>query len=196
MFLCVCVLSLRVRIHSSRTPPPNRLLLLTHTTTKKTHTTNKKNRPLIWVECRVERPSRSRTDYIVKARSQFKERSAATNVEIFLPLPADATAPTARCSQGSATYAPEKSALVWNIKSFPGGKELSLRAHFNLPSVAAEEAAHGKMPPIKVKFEIPYFTVSGVQVRCFVCCVLFVVGRAAPARRGGGACGCAGDFSS
>lgn len=24
---------------------------------------------------------------------------------------------------------------------------------------------HGKMPPIKVKFEIPYFTVSGLQVR-------------------------------
>lgn len=31
-------------------------------------------KPLIWVECLVERPSRSRTDYVVKARSQFKER--------------------------------------------------------------------------------------------------------------------------
>lgn len=38
------------------------------------------------------------------------------------------------------------------------------RCNFNLPSVEAEEEAHGKMPPIKVKFEIPYFTVSGVQV--------------------------------
>lgn len=56
-------------------------------------------RPLIWVECLVERPSRSRTDYVVKARSQFKERSVATNVEIILPLPSDATAPTTRCSQ-------------------------------------------------------------------------------------------------
>lgn len=57
------------------------------------------NRPLIWVECLVERPSRSRTDYVVKARSQFKERSVATNVEIILPLPNDATAPVTRCSQ-------------------------------------------------------------------------------------------------
>lgn len=56
-------------------------------------------RPLIWVECLVERPSRSRTDYVVKARSQFKERSVATNVEIILPLPSDATAPVTRCSQ-------------------------------------------------------------------------------------------------
>lgn len=31
-------------------------------------------KPLVWVECLVERPSRSRTDYVVKARSQFKER--------------------------------------------------------------------------------------------------------------------------
>ena len=59
-------------------------------------------RPLIWVECAVEHPSRSRTDYIVKARSQFKERSCATNVEIILPLPSDATTPSTRCTHGHA----------------------------------------------------------------------------------------------
>ena len=37
-------------------------------------------KPLIWVECTVEKHSRSRTDYLVKARSQFKERSTATSV--------------------------------------------------------------------------------------------------------------------
>lgn len=58
-------------------------------------------RPLIWVECLVEKHSRSRTEYLVKARSQFKERSAATNVEILLPLPPDAISPTVRTSQVS-----------------------------------------------------------------------------------------------
>ena len=43
-----------------------------------------------------------------------------------------------------------------------GGKDFLMRAHFGLPSVEAEED-EGK-PPIKVKFEIPYFTVSGIQV--------------------------------
>ena len=38
-----------------------------------------------------------------------------------------------------------------------------MRAHFGLPSVQNEEA-EGR-PPIQVKFEIPYFTVSGIQVR-------------------------------
>lgn len=51
--------------------------------------------------------------------------STATNVEIELPVPADATNPNIRTSMGSAAYAPEKDALVWKIKSFPGGKVTS-----------------------------------------------------------------------
>lgn len=61
-------------------------------------------------------------------------------------------------------YTPEKEALVWKIKSFPGGREFLLRCKFGLPSVEAEEEAQGRMPPIRVAFEIPYFTVSGIQV--------------------------------
>ncbi len=56
--------------------------------------------------------------------------------------------------QGSATYAPEKDALVWKIKNFPGGREFLLRCKFGLPSVAAEEETQGRLPPIKVKFEV------------------------------------------
>lgn len=37
-----------------------------------------------------------------------------------------------------------------------------MRAHFGLPSVENEET-EGR-PPISIKFEIPYFTVSGIQV--------------------------------
>ena len=37
-----------------------------------------------------------------------------------------------------------------------------MRAHFSLPSVTGEEL-EGR-PPIHVRFEIPYFTVSGIQV--------------------------------
>jgi hypothetical protein len=56
--------------------------------------------------------------------------------------------------QGSAAYAPEKAALVWKIKNFPGGREFLLRCKFGLPSVAAEEESQGRLPPIKVKFEV------------------------------------------
>ncbi|KAL1327502.1 hypothetical protein HN51_037554 [Arachis hypogaea] len=122
-------------------------------------------KPLIWVEAQVERHSKSRIEIMVKARSQFKERSTATNVEIELPVPADATNPNVRTSMGSASYAPEKDALIWKIRSFPGGKEYMLRAEFRLPSITDEEATPERKAPIRVKFEIPYFTVSGIQVR-------------------------------
>lgn len=71
--------------------------------------------------------------------------------------PAVAHAPSACPSdslQGTAAYAPEKAALVWKIKNFPGGQEFLLRCKFGLPSVAAEEEAQGRLPPIKVKFEV------------------------------------------
>ena len=45
---------------------------------------------------------------------------------------------------------------------FQGGKEFLMRAHFGLPSVENNEM-EGR-PPITVNFEIPYFTVSGIQV--------------------------------
>ncbi|KAJ8438529.1 hypothetical protein Cgig2_024618 [Carnegiea gigantea] len=113
----------------------------------------------------IERHSRSRIEIMVKSRSQYKERSTASNVEIELPVPVDATNPNIRTSMGSASYAPEKDALVWKIKSFPGGKEYMLRAEFSLPSIRSDEEPPERKAPIRVKFEIPYFTVSGIQVR-------------------------------
>ena len=140
---------------------------------------------------------------MIKAKSNFKRRSTANNVQIIIPVPADADSPSFNvrasgllamrdrllamlpigsaytdchvdrsahsflfCLQapmGSCKYAPEQSAVVWTIKNFPGGKEFFMKAHFSLPSVEGEEAE--ARPPIQVKFEIPYFTTSGIQVR-------------------------------
>jgi hypothetical protein len=38
-----------------------------------------------------------------------------------------------------------------------------MRAHFKLPSIDREDL--DAKPPIEVKFEIPYFTTSGIQVK-------------------------------
>uniref|UniRef100_A0A803SZP6 AP-1 complex subunit mu-2 n=1 Tax=Anolis carolinensis TaxID=28377 RepID=A0A803SZP6_ANOCA len=96
-------------------------------------------------------------------RGQFKKQSVANGVEICVPVPSDADSPKFKTSIGSAKYLPEKDVVIWSIKSFPGGKEYLMRAHFGLPSVENEEL-EGR-PPISVRFEIPYFTVSGIQVR-------------------------------
>ncbi|XP_043940695.1 AP-1 complex subunit mu-2 [Protopterus annectens] len=120
-------------------------------------------KPLIWIESVIEKFSHSRVEIMIKAKSQFKKQSVANNVEIFIPVPSDADSPKFKTGIGSAKYHPEKNVVVWSIKSFPGGKEHLMRAHFGLPSVENEEV-EGR-PPVSVKFEIPYFTVSGIQVR-------------------------------
>ncbi|XP_004518113.1 AP-1 complex subunit mu-1 [Ceratitis capitata] len=121
-------------------------------------------KPLIWIESVIERHVHSRVEYMIKAKSQFKRRSTANNVEIVIPVPADADSPKFKTTIGSCKYAPEQNAIIWTIKSFPGGKEYLMRAHFGLPSVESEDNNEGK-PPIQVRFEIPYFTTSGIQVR-------------------------------
>lgn len=101
---------------------------------------------------------------MLKAKAQFKRRSTANNVEIIVPVPDDADTPRFRTNIGSVHYAPEKSAIIWKIKQFGGGKEFLMRAELGLPSVKEAEPER-KKKPISVKFEIPYFTTSGIQVR-------------------------------
>ncbi|XP_064415506.1 adaptor related protein complex 1 subunit mu 3 [Latimeria chalumnae] len=120
-------------------------------------------KPLFWIESVIEKFSHSRVEILVKAKSQFKVRSTANNVAIMVPVPSDADSPKFKTTTGSAKWVPENNMVIWTIKSFPGGKEYLMRAHFGLPSIESEEA-EGK-PPITVNFEIPYFTVSGIQVR-------------------------------
>lgn len=121
-------------------------------------------KPLIWVECITESHSGSRISYMIKAKAQFKRRSTANNVEVIIPVPDDADSPRFRTSIGTVHYAPEKSAIVWKIKQFGGGREFLMRAELGLPSVKAEQG-EGSKRPVEVKFEIPYFTTSGIQVR-------------------------------
>jgi len=120
-------------------------------------------KPLIWIEAVVESHKNSRIEYMIKARSQFKQRSTANNVEIFIPVPKDVDSPKFKASIGTVKYVPKQDAILWSIKQFQGGKEYLMRAHFGLPSIRDVDPA--SRPPITVKFEIPYFTVSGIQVR-------------------------------
>jgi AP-1 complex subunit mu len=124
--------------------------------------------PLIWVEAIVNVHQHSRVEYLVKARAQFKNRSTAKNVNIFVPVPPDADSPKFRTNaSGTVKYVPEKDAICWTIPSFQGGKEFLMRAHVALPSTGGgeEDAPRFAHPPITVSFEIPGLPVSGLQVR-------------------------------
>ena len=92
-------------------------------------------KPLVWVEAVVETHAHSRIEYMVKTRSQFKARSVANNVEIFVPVPPDVDSPSFKASIGSVVYVPDRNCIRWTIRQFYGEKEYLMRAHFGLPSV-------------------------------------------------------------
>ena len=60
--------------------------------------------PLIWIESVIERHAHSRIEIMVKAKSQFKRRSTANNVEIYIPVPSDADSPKFKTTLGNKTY--------------------------------------------------------------------------------------------
>lgn len=120
-------------------------------------------KPLIWIEALIDNYAHSRVEYMIRVKSQFKKRSIANNVEIKIPVPTDVDSPKLKAAVGIVKYVPEENAIIWSIKSFPGGMEYFMNGCFGLPSIAGEHIEN--KPPIEVKFEIPYFTTSGMQVR-------------------------------
>ena len=128
---------------------------------------NLKIKPLIWVEVERKELTPTKMKYLVRAKSNCKPKSTANNVCIMIPVPVDLQNPLFKSSLGSVTYSPDKEVLIWNIKRFPGMKETNLIIQFNVPSLRANDNTKAKYlkKPIEVKFEIPSFTVSGIQVR-------------------------------
>eukprot|EP00386_Alphamonas_edax_P007944 GDKI01026223.1.p1 GENE.GDKI01026223.1~~GDKI01026223.1.p1 ORF type:complete len:428 (+),score=177.48 GDKI01026223.1:180-1463(+) len=122
-------------------------------------------KPLIWIEAVVDTSKKSRLEYMIKAKSQFKSRSVANNVEILIPVPSDVDTPQFKTSIGNVKYLPDQDVMVWTIKQFQGQKDFIMTATFGLPSVSADNREAYTKKPINVRFEIPYFTVSGITVR-------------------------------
>jgi AP-1 complex subunit mu len=125
-----------------------------------------KIKPLIWVKLNVEKHSESRITYFVQVKAQFKEKSTATNVQIYVPVPKDIDTPVYKKTIGGVAYDVETNSIVWTIGQFQGQKGYTLTAQVSLPSIRdPDDELKQKKKPIIVKFEIPYYTVSGLQVR-------------------------------
>lgn len=80
-----------------------------------------KVRPLFTVDVIIERPSKTKIEFMIKAKSNFKQKSTANNVSIYIPVPDDAERPEFKCTFGSAEYVPDKdNSMCWSLKQFPG----------------------------------------------------------------------------
>ena len=122
-------------------------------------------KPLFWVEVLIDQKSDTRYDYEIKARTNYKARSTATNTDIMIPVPNDILKADCKPSLGTATWDSGKESVVWNIKNFQGQVETYMKCSFTFPSVRIDDPHRHLKKPISVSFDIPYFTVSGIQVR-------------------------------
>lgn len=121
--------------------------------------------PLIWCNMKVRKLSETRGEYIVKVNSQFQEKHTANNIVVKIPVRSDIISPEIKCETGTVKYSPELESMIWMMKSLQGGRSECVRIKLNFPSVVGERKLSSKMSPLKVTFEIPYFTMSGVQIR-------------------------------
>lgn len=121
-------------------------------------------KPLIWCDIKIHIHSKSRIEIHCRAKAQIKKKTIANNVEILIPIPEDADSPKFKYSHGSIKWVPEKNSILWKLKSFPGDREYSMAAQLGLPSVSDLDEPKLRRP-VQVKFQIPYFTTSGIQVR-------------------------------
>ena len=83
-------------------------------------------KPLIWVEVERKELGPTKMKYLVKAKSNCKQKSTANNVCILIPVPNDLQNPLFKSSLGSVTYSPDKEVLIWTIRKFPGQRETNL----------------------------------------------------------------------
>ena len=140
------------------TPPDGNFILLNYRL-------NLQLKPLIWVEVNINHVTNTRMEYKVKAKSNYKAKSTAKNVCIFIPVPNDLNNPLFKTQIGTVSYIPSKEAIQWTLKNLPGQTEIFLRIQFNLPTVRAENSDKSMKKPIDITFDIPSFTVSGINVR-------------------------------
>lgn len=92
-------------------------------------------KPLIWVEVTIDIKSETRVDYNIKARTNFKPRSIASNCDISIPVPSDILKAAFKAGIGNASWNCEKEKIIWNIKHFQGQTEGFLKASLSFPSV-------------------------------------------------------------
>ena len=122
-------------------------------------------KPLISVKITINTISETRIEYIAKAKTNYKNRSVANNVSIYIPVPLDIQNATFKTTSGSVVYLSDREDLLWFIKRFEGQTELDMNCSFQVPTVRIDDTTKHLKRPIQVSFEIPYFTVSGFQVR-------------------------------
>jgi len=107
-------------------------------------------------------------EMVCMIRADIPEANHGTNVQVRIPVPrctTSATAePTVEFAGSSVEYNSAEKKMLWTIRKFSGGSELSIRLKITLDTPVS--ASHRReIGPIALTFEIPMYNVSNLQVR-------------------------------
>ncbi len=108
--------------------------------------------------------TKTKIEFSVFVKTKYKQRVTGNFVEFWIPLPQDAQNVKARPSMGNTKYLPDNNCLSWKIRSLQGKKELNLSIKLDMPSLSSDSVSF-KNQPIQIFFDIPYYTLSGLNVR-------------------------------
>lgn len=102
--------------------------------------------------------------FMVKAKTNYKQKVSANFVEFLIPLPPDCQGLKTKCSKGKAKHMPDKNTVAWKINSMPGKREATMEVKLTMPSLKGAQA-NFKSRPVEVHFDIAHYTLSGLNVR-------------------------------
>ena len=102
--------------------------------------------------------------FMVKAKTNYKQKVSANFVEFLIPLPIDCQGLKTKCSKGKAKHMPDKNLVAWKMSSLPGKREATMEVKLTMPSLKGSRS-NFKSRPVEVNFDIAHYTLSGLNVR-------------------------------
>jgi len=118
----------------------------------------------------IENVSATQIDIFIRIRADIPHRNYGTSVKVRLPVPKLTTGVSLQTGQGadaagqSAEFHPQDHKVIWTIKKFAGGSEISLKARITLKE-PSNPTIRREVGPVSMEFEIPMLSTSNLQVR-------------------------------
>jgi AP-1 complex subunit mu len=123
------------------------------------------SKPLFTVSVDETHKSDTRLEFTVKANTLYRNKISATFVEFFIPVPPDSQSIKTKGSTGTIKYEPDSNCLRWKLKMIRGKKEVRMTCSLQMPLIKSTDYDRYRKRPVNVQFEIPYYTLSGINVR-------------------------------
>ena len=112
---------------------------------------------------KYEQKSERRFQIKISVKSNYKQGVVANFVDFMIPVSNDLMNLKSNLSHGEGKFIPNEKAFSWKVHHLTGKKEINADISFDIP--INSNPLLFKNQPIRIMFEIPYYTLSGVVVR-------------------------------